>query len=63
VSKTHLRIVSDGNGNQRLVRAKTDKAAVAHVVGTWFSRRAEVEEAAKLIASGVAIEDAGAAQS
>lgn len=56
-----IRVVSDGNGTIRLVRAVTDAKAIDHCVKPWTAHLASQDEILKYAAEGkIAVEDAAA---
>lgn len=59
-SKPTIRVVSDGNGIIRLVRAKSDKLAEAHCTTiVWAAHKASDDELIEHAAAGVKVEEAG----
>ena len=57
--KMKVYIVTDRDGNERLVRAYTAGQAVAHVTPTFHVMPADQDDIISLMASGVAVETAG----
>ena len=57
--KMKVYIVTDRDGNERLVRAYTVGQAVAHVTPTFNVTLADQDDIILLMASGVAVETAG----
>lgn len=56
-----IRVVSDGNGTIRLVRAVTDAKAIDHCTKPWTAHLASQDEILKYAAEGkIAVEDAAA---
>ena len=57
--KMKVFVVTDRDGNERLVRAYTVGQAVAHVTPTFSVTPADQDDIISLMASGVAVETAG----
>ena len=57
--KMKVYIVTDRDGNERLVRAYTAGQAVAHVTPTFNVTLADQDDIILLMAAGVAVETAG----
>jgi hypothetical protein len=57
--KMKVYIVTDRDGNERLVRAYTAGQAVAHVTPTFNVTLADQDDIISLMAAGVAVETAG----
>lgn len=57
-STAKIRVVSDGNGTIRLVRAITDSKAIDHCVKPWTAHLATTDEAIKYTEAGIKVEDA-----
>lgn len=57
--KMKVYIVTDRDGNERLVRAYTVGQAVAHVTPTFNVVQADQDDIISLMAAGVAVETAG----
>jgi hypothetical protein len=60
-SPARIRVVSDGNGTIRLVRAVTDAKAIDHCVKPWTAHLASQDEILKYgVDAKIAVEDAAA---
>jgi hypothetical protein len=60
-SAAKIRVVSDGNGTIRLVRAVTDAKAIDHCVKPWTAHLASQDEILKYgVDAKIAVEDAAA---
>lgn len=57
--KMKVYIVTDRDGNERLVRAYTSADALRHVTPTFNVTQADQEDIILLMAAGVAVETAG----
>ena len=57
--KMKVYIVTDRDGNERLVRAYTSADALRHVTPTFNVVQADQDDIISLMASGVAVETAG----
>ena len=60
--KLKVWIVTDRDGNERLVRAYTSADALHHVTPTFNVVQADQDDIISLMASGVAVETAGVAE-
>ena len=60
--KLKVYIVTDRDGNERLVRAYTSADALRHVTPTFNVVQADQDDIISLMASGVAVETAGATE-
>ena len=60
-STAKIRVVSDGNGTIRLVRAVTDAKAIDHCVKPWTAHLASQDEILKYgVQEKIVVEDAAA---
>ena len=57
--KMKVYIVTDRDGNERLVRAYTSADALRHVTPTFHVAQADQDDIISLMAAGVAVETAG----